>query len=727
MAYIPPKNSYFKFTSSGYLPPDFDAINFNFTGAKSVSDIKATIKGMEFEYDYLKSCDEYIVGYNQNAIQILRSNCVYGGIRDLKVQLDVLSHFQDLPAYLKQTYTGQFDIIKAIKGWNEDFGDVANTVKGWAKDYKDVSFYIKQGDSSDENLSGYLKIFTERQKDLHNVLKGWSSENSIDIINTIRIWNKDIQDVPVYLKSTVKEELDLPTVVHKIWQHQQEDLNESLHGWQDMQLKKIIRAFNYSELPVAIRSTYFINLVGLLQAVLPIDIGADIRGWDINNLSASIVDGAYGGDLKTSILGVGPKDLPVSIYSKIGIETPVDLNFRLTNLKITDLCANLNTVQFKDLSAYLNSSRSFFDIQFKIYPKVINIKHHINISFLECRDLAGIINFPCFGSAFKDLSMSLVIKNSKDLRFSVYGHDYSNIVDLKCSINASDYSTMNTLNVRYFNDKLPITTTTLKYEHKQPVYSFNVVNVWTNTFKRSIYDLSTSIVGDYVTKDLKCFVRPYSNPHYKSRTREYFMSLKLKNNKEDFRRYVEVAFNSYSKHYTYFSDGQKTYKEALNDNLVVRVEGHELLPVGRGYEKTKIRRKYIFKLDNYSSIDEAIKDMIDRVTNLKTVDLGVFIESSQDKVLDLNASLEVKRIYKSNRGLRGVIKTTDRLVMDLPTLLYPTENKGEVDLLNYITPVSYDSPLEGVVDFEFTGTGDMEPSSTDAQFSFDLGDTDDNF
>ena len=39
--------------------------------------------------------------------------------------------------------------------------------------------------------------------------------------------------------------------------------------------------------------------------------------------------------------------------------------------------------------------------------------------------------------------------------------------------------------------------------------------------------------------------------------------------------------------------------KTLRPEWVVAVEGHKLLPVGMGYEKTKVRRKYIFNLKKY--------------------------------------------------------------------------------------------------------------------------------
>lgn len=705
----------FEFTDEGYAGPSFSR-------GTSMSNLRAAITGAELERDYLKSCDEYVLGFNQNAIQILRSNCIYGGIRDLQASIAVLSHIRDLPGYIKQTYISQIDILKTIRGWGQDYLDIDGTIKGWKTQVKNLPALLRQTSPEDEDIPAYLTVFYAQQEDLRNIVKGWSTGNVVDLINTIRIWYEDEEDIPAYLKPTIQDGVDLPTIVYKIWQHQQEDLNKMLHGWQEAQLQKIIRAFHTYDLPVAVRSTYFDDLSGWLYAIQPVDIPANLMGWATGDLPAYIAKGEYDGDLQTNIFGVGPEDLPVNIYAKLGIAIPKDLSVYLSGSYSADLNLMLNIINSYDLGAYLNSSLDFSDIIFKIYPRLIHVKHHINVSFLEHRDLVGIINFPCFSSDFRDLSSYIFVHNSKDLKFSIWGADYSNVVDLRCSINASDYLSADTITVKYFNDPLPVTTTTLKYEYKQPVYSFNTIGVWTNTSTRDISDLAATVTGAHITKDLPVYIRAYSNFHYRSpNVQETFVTLKLKNNQEDFRRYVELTFNSYANQYTYFSGNQKAYRDFRNDHWVIRVEGHEILPVGRGFEKSKVRRKYIFNLRNYESIDEAIRDMVDRVTNMKSSDLGVFIESVGSVAPTPEPEVTTRRIFKSNRILAGILKARQSTLSNLSTILIPTLNKGEMNLTNNITPIEYEAPDQGVVDFEFTGSGDSTPDPEDADFLFDLG------
>jgi len=715
----------FKFSSSGYSPPDFSAVNFSFA-ANNVN-LKSTIVGMDLQRDYLKHCETYVLGFTQNNVQILRSNCIYGGIRDLAATLSIASHLNDLAAYIKQVYTGQIDVTKTIKGWAPQYIDFPIVVKGWTVATEDLAALIKQGYSTETNILTYIKSFTEQQVDLFNTVKGWRTGNVIDIINTIRIWRKDTTNLSGYLKSFIEQAADLPMDIFKIWQTSQDSVDFLLHGWQEVQLQKLLQPLHIVDLPVLVRSTYFMNIGAYLNTIQPVDIQASISAWDFNDLSISIKEISHPGDLNKYIYGIAPKDLNISLYVRKGFEIISDLNARLTNLKVYDLVSYLNVMQYMDLNFMLASSRQVVDLIVKIYPKVINVKHRINISFLENRDLAAVINFPCFGSAFRDLSFMIAVNNNKDLRALIYAFDNSNVVDLSCSINASAYLAQDTITVKYLHLEKPTTYTTLKYEKKTVYQTSNIILLAAFSNNRTYFDLGTSINGAFIQRDLPVFIRAYSNRHYPAvNVREKFMTLKLKNNKEDFRRYAELTFNSYAKSYSYFSRNKQAYRDFSGDHWVIRVEGHKLLPVGKGYEKTKVKRKYIFNLKAYESIDAAIKDMVDRVTQLKILDLPMSIEGTNDRCSNLNMRISIKRIYKTNRVLRGVIKPGYSVESNLPLVVVPIALKATTDLFSTITGLDYLSPNQGHIDFTFLNTEVGPPESDDASFIFGLGDIDDD-
>lgn len=703
----------FDFTESGYSGPALSR-------EISMSEIKSAIVGMELQRDYLKSCQEYIIGYEFGNLQVIRADCVYGGIRDLQSFIDIQEHIVNLHAYIRQSFTGQSNIVEVLKGFGSGNYNIDSTIKGWASTYTDLYNYLRQSTDFSENLQVYLSIFNAQQENLHSNIKGYSTGNIVDILNAIHVKYNAILDIPSYLKIVMQQDEDLSTVVYKILQREQKELNKILHGWQEIQLQKIITSFHTFDLPILLRSTYFNNLTGFLYAIQPFDIKATLMSWAVGDLSVQIAKGDYGGDLGVSVLSISPRDLNFKIYVKRGLHIVKDLNARLTNLCFSDLSSTLKTIQFYNLGCFLNSTRLYADLVVKIYPKIIYLKHHLNVSFLENLDLAAVINFSCFSSMYCDLASYLVIKNSKDLKSYIYGYDYSNILDLGCAINASDYLSMNTVNINYFHDPQPESNVVLRYVNKQPYYYFNRINLWTDTFNRDISNLQGYINGNYLTKDLSVFIRVCSNLHYQhTGIKETFIVLKLKNNREDFRRYVELKFNSSVKEYIYFSGEQKAYNVSLDSRWVICVEGHRLLPVGYGFEKTKVKKKYIFNLKNYTSIDEAVKDMIDRVTNMKSFNLPAFIEATNDRMADLHAYLKSKRLYKSNRVLGSSLRPAHPAVSDLTTTLNSVRSSAFLNLFTTIVPIA-SSINYGSVDFDFFGDGDPIPTPSSADFLFDL-------
>lgn len=714
----PPINNIpFKFGSSGYSKPNFNGINFSFPS--KLCDLKAAIIGSELDRDYLKSCKEYVIGYSSNELQVIKYGCVYGGIRDLQILLKVSIPFKDLHAYLKQVYTEQFDIAKTIKGLVKSSKNLANTIKMWVSTYDDLSVYLKQGISADKFLLSYIKTFFNQQYTLSEMIKGWSIGNIVDIVNTIRIWHEDIKDIPIYLKTTINESVNLFTIVYKIWQRNQTSISNIIHGWQELQLGNVIQSLHIKNLPILIRPAYFSILNAFLYAVRPVNMSANLVGWAYNDLSVSIFKGTYDGDLSTTIFGIKPRNLLVSIKAFKGLKIPVNLNAIMTNLLTYNLICSLNSIQYNDLNVLLTSSRDVIDLICKIYPKIVCVKQHINISFLENRDLAGIINFPCFNSAFKDLLITVVIKNSKNLKINIYGYDNSNIKNLSCFINASDYISQNTIELKYIPKCKIESFTKLKISHKPFIYSINTVNTWFNCINKFYSNLPCMLNGEYLTKDLPVFLRAYSNRHFSSTNiRNKIITLKLKNNQEDFRRYVELAFKSYAKSYSYFTGNKKAYRNYKNDHWIVNVEGYKLLPVGKGFEKSKVKRKYLFNLKNYTTIDEALKDMIDRVTTMRFYDLNAYIEVTNDRMSNLFASIKIKNIFKTNRILNNSIKGVNTVINNLFIEVTSILNKSSYNLANSITGISYNPPKQGEVDFNFIGSGDIKLSSIDANFKF---------
>lgn len=732
--FIPPESTKipFKFDSSGYTPPDFTSVDFKFSPTLVKVALNNAINGVavyQQPKDYLKSCNTNVVGYTSGSLQIFKSDCIYGGIRDLSVILRSIN-FTDIPAYIKIGTTDYIDLDLSLKGWSKEvISNITGALKGWiVEQSKDLPWYIKQGLTGQVDLVKHLKVFQHQQAYFTEIIKGWSTGVTKDLFNTVKSWQSDIIDISEYIKTTIQETSDLNTIVYKIWQHSNRDINLMLHGWQAADLQSIIQAWHTENLNGILRATYFSDVGAFLYAIQPVDIEAEVMGWAIQDLQIYIAKGQYDGDLSADIYGITSINLPFHLVGKLGIQTIKDLKGTMTNFAVEDLPVYLNTISYSDLNAYLLSSRLTADLRFEIYPKIVFVRHNINVSFLEHRDLVASINHTCVSSGFKELQFSLLAKHKYDLPCRIYGGDGSNIVDLKVLINSYEYISQNTIPVMYINLE-PVTRANIYYK-QSIIYSMDTINVYSSTLNKSYNDLTYSVVGDMLHEDLSASIHPYSNKHYGSSVTQKFVTLKLKNNIEDFRKYVELTFNSYANQYYYFSGNQRAYKAFRDDHWVVRVEGHQLLPIGAGFEKTKVMRKYIFNLRHYDTIDAAIIDMIDRVTLLRNSDLEVAITSIGGVYKDLNVcvmpsdinGISARRKYYTNRTLSGSILVTRPQDADLFAYITPTGLEAESNLTSEITGIDYENPTDGIVDFNFEGSGDIQPPSDQIDFTFIFGD-----
>jgi hypothetical protein len=781
----PPKNDIiFKFGPTGYSSPDFNNINFKFPATHY--NLKSQIVGRELQRDYVKECKTHVIGYNQNNLQIIKERCIYGGIRDLMAQIIIDSHIFELPQYIKPTNRVYNDIIGYTKAWyKEQFIELRKTVKGWGQATFDLNAYTTLKETASYDIIGYIDIQDRYSLDITGNIKPWYRKQPIDIDKTIKGWKnvyydlmnytkatenlyeeiplyikstaqnfedivnaikgkvsayidlfeyikstqKQIVDFPSYIKSTIHQIEDLNLDIFKIWQTDVDLLDASIHGWQVENLQKIIQAFHTQDLHAVLRATYLHNIMSYIYGIPPEDIAANLHGFATFNLSSDLIPEKHKGDLPV-YLNVNPhNNLPVVISAKKGIEVIKDLSARLTNLKISDLTSSVNIISTFDLAAILIVPRMILNLNFSIYPKVVYIRNNINISFLEHRDLAGIINYPCAFSGYLDLFFSVFVKNSLDLRATVYGSDNSNIVDLGARINAYDYMTFDTLNVQFFNKGKPkeyrTTYMDVKFNNKTRVDKVDTLTLYLGDISKAWFDMAASINGDYITRDLPVKIVAYSNNSFDtSASSKLFVTLKLKNNEEEFRRYVDLKLRDYANSYYYFSGNQRAYREHATDHWEIRVQGFDLVPVGRGIEKKRVRKKYIFNLKKYNSIDEAIKDMIDRVTLLRTSDLGMQIFPKSTVALenerDLGFVIYSKKIYKTNRVLQSIIRPAFKQHTDLFSVVLPKLNNSAGDLGLSITGDDYIGPTSGQVDFEFNSPEETIPPPENANFEFSI-------
>jgi hypothetical protein len=661
--YDPPnmRNIPFKFTSpGGYSAPSFGDVPFRFglrPSYSSTSDLQSAINIMgiyqDSTYTYLKECPTQVIGYGTHGIQILKLPCIYGGIRDLGGYVYGNPPNVDLHA-----------TIIAVSNWS----DLSAYVKSTIQAYKNLGARIKIFEVGYKNLTGYITGPISDYKDLSAILAGKWWFGQLDLLATIyAIPPKDLQailnvieirDLPASIKGEWWHgQIDLQAEVYKIWQHGIKNLSASLYGTQELDLISIIHAFQYRNLPAYMEAFDYKNLPVLINLIEPVNLPSFIHGWDIRYLSASL-NGVYGPyDIQASIYGIPSENLSAYIDGYKGVKVPFDLKGMVESYYCEDLQANIFPISYVDLRAILNSSGKSDYLLGIIIPKVVHVKRAINVSLLNHKNLGAVINFACFASGYKDLSAYVYIIQKLDLRGFIFGRTPTgdNIVDLNARINTGIAEAHNGFNIRYLpsNDSINLN---VKISLARMVYTYDTLLI--RYGQHDNLDLRASIIGILTTKDLSAYLNPIVNPDFSQlprgrRTKMHEIVINLARGEEQWQREAEILFNTSVPEYFYISGNQNIYREDRDDHWVIRVEGYEKLEES-GIERGKNRTKYIFKLSNYSSIDAAIRDMIDRVTAFRRSNLAATI-TSIGYYNDLAAKIIVKRTFKSRRNVLAFI------------------------------------------------------------------------
>ena len=651
----------FNFIDSGYTSPDFNKISFDFGSGTRITDLQNQIVGMAFERDYLKSCKTYVVGYGQNNVQLLKQDCIYGGIRDLGVTVDAALLIGDISFYIKSTISSAMELNALVKGASSEYTDLFVITKGRSLENPlDLPVYLKQGYSSSTDFSSYIKTFLPSAAEISSILKGWKRSESEILLEIIKGYASVYKALPSYIKPTQPSSVDLTLDIFKIWQHNDIIIPFSIHGWQEVDLIKYICAISYKNLPIYIRSTYLYDLAATMVPVPPVDISFGLYGWAVNDVNLSIAYARSPNDLEFSIKPVSSINLQIILKSFLETEAHKDLLLGIQSYYTTNLNAFLTSVPAADLSVSIFPKSATVNLGAVVYPKIVYVRTIMSISYLECLDLAASVNPSCFNSSYRDLSSRLYSIHNKNLRAAVFGTDGSNIIDLSVFINDYGYYEEETLKLSLFKGPEKTTSVKLSYSNTDLYFEKDVLTLKLPTLKVfGKSNLSAIICGKHFQKDLGVFVRAYTPRSYEASTvKKKFITLKLNHsNIEEWRRHIEITFNDYVSSYYYFDGDKKVYKEFVDDQWVVQVKGYSLSGVPVGMDRTKINRKYIFNLKRYASIDAAIKDMIDRVTALKENDLSCHIECEPKKEANLSMSIASRAVYKSNRVLPVIINS----------------------------------------------------------------------
>jgi hypothetical protein len=644
MAYEkPPMNRVpFRFSSTGYSAPDFSNEPFQFglrPSQQQTADMRAMLevfgKYCTSTYTYIKDRKTYVVGYSTHGVQILKGKTIYGGIRDLCASLvrtppysDIsayifaASNFLNLGGYIKATIQAYSDIVAEVYGvppsdlpafiHGFDTRNIPATLYGWA--IKDLPAYI--GTHPPSNLAAILNVIEIR--DLPAIITGewWHSQ------------------------------ADLGAEFYRIWDRKYKDLRAILSGWQELDLPAYIAAVYFRDLGAQIQSSTVVDLLAYLTTIGPVNLPALIHGFDTKDLPA-FLNGQYGPyDIQAYLNTIPPKDLVAYIRGFKGIEIPFDLRGIIEGWYIGNLPAFINPVRPADLLAYLNAVGQSVDLGASIIPNIILMKRALQIPLLEHKDLNAFVNFMCFSSGYKDLSAYVYILYKLDLRANIigwYGSTTDNIKDLGAYINAEDYIVQDKFTLKYVPEIDKYSRLRLKFSVKDKYTTWDTFRILYGTYYAK--NLSASITGVLTSSDLGAsltaiFDWNYSElPEYvRPKTHEVFINMDRFENQ--WRRFVELMFDRTGTRpfeYFYVSGTQRVYKIDRTRNWTIWVDGYSRTENSL-IERVNVRRKYVFNMSQYETIDEAIRELMERAAYPTRINLSASINSVVDYV-NLNASI----------------------------------------------------------------------------------------
>jgi len=655
MAYTkPPASSMpFKFTEFGYVKPDADNVDFKFSDF-STTNLQAAINVLS--QDYIKECPTYTIIYN-GKVQIIHLPCIYSGFRDVGGYIYGNPTYADLGAY-----------IKVLEGEANLGAYILSTIQA----YKNLGARLVPLTRSAYDLIGYIIGPTQDAKDIGGIIDAFDTINLQGIIDTHPPFDIqgliniiEIEDLPGTITGEYyKGQKDLGAGFYKIWDRKYKDLAAILTCDIHKNLQALITVFQYRDLEGIIDAFDFVNLPANLYSILPYDLPALIHGWAIKDLGAYLI-GVYGdGDVQASIIAIPPSNLPAYINVFQELESIYNLKGIIEGWNTSDIGAFLNTIQPIDLGAIINSSGGSKDLLAYIIPKTILLRKALLIPLLEYANLNATINFACFGSGYKELGALLHPLYKHDLRANVigwYGNYAYNLRDFGAYINTSNHDVQDKFIPKFIPEVQKYTKLDIKFSAESKYNVVDKLYVKFGTFYGK--DLTASIVGFYNSIDLGAQISPITQANYsglpdniKPKSHEVVVKLTEKGKNIQWRRMVELMFeyNTNTFKYFYVSGESKVYKNDRSNNWIISATSYKEIE-DSFVERNSVRRKFLFNLDKYATIDEAVRDLIDKVSFYREQNLGAKICGELPLHFDLQGILSITMKYSWVDFLRGSV------------------------------------------------------------------------
>ena len=578
----------FDFTAGGYTPPTWSGSTYDFGGWK--------------------------VGYADLNAQIYASN------------------YQNLGAYIKSFVQTDTDLLAFVRP----------NVRG----YTDLVAAIRRIDSGSENLGASLSGW--QTQDLQGTIGAHSPADLNALLNVIEI--RDLS-ASIFGKAETSY-ADLGAIVQRVFLRGSKNLGAYIRSYMlEFDLPAYLNVISVTNLPAYIKpfQRLYKNLGAYLFARRLKNLSAYIHGYATEDISASIA-GVYGPyDLQAYIRVHPYLNLPATLhgwYSGVfNLKGIIEGSYRF------DLSAFVNPILPMNLSAYINAIGQSFDLGALITPNIVKLKRVINISLLESRNLNGIINSFCFSSDYRNLSAFLYPIHKKDLTAFIWpwrsDDGYKN---LGAHINTENYVVENKFETKFVpNSHLMYSQLKLNFSTHGPIYKvFDTLSVVFGTFYAA--NLTAMINGVLRSVDLGATLTALLQADYTElpdyinpKTHEVIIDLSEKGH-ENWRRFVEIMFDyggSTPFKYFYVSGGNKVYRIDRERHWTVWAQSY-IEDNTDMIERKNVRTKFLVNLSNYSSIDEAVRDLIYRVGAYIEADLGAMIQPVMPPFADLSASISAK-------------------------------------------------------------------------------------
>lgn len=655
MSYTPPTASgiIFAFSEGGYSPPDIPVL-FR-TTASQLAGLQAAINVystyQDSTYTYTKNRNLYALGYTRHGIQILRGRIEYGGIRDFG-------------AYIigSTLYHGSEDLgadIEGVEAFTTSYADLnAYLTVESAVGVKDLNAYIKSVIQATHNLGAYIKQTTTDHLGLLAAIRK-SGSGHLDLV--AHLHGLDTSDLTSYIgthppanisaaiKSWYVDNVrNLPTaIIGELFKgsgdlnanldtYKPPDLQGIIHGWDTLNLQAYIKSIYASDLGAIIQSTSLANLISFVTAVEPSDIQGFLHGWDERFLSAEI-EGGYGPyDLQAYLRVYPHADLISRIhgwYSGIG-----NLQAIVGGYHTRDLAAFISAIEAINLGAEIVARGQAEGLQAFIVPNVIRIRKAVSVALLEHKNLSALINFQCINSTYANLPVEFgIIYKKLDLTGFIFGWlTPDEMGELKCYINTATYEVEDKINVGMVVYE-PYTLLKVKFNVAEAYKVFDTLPVIYGTFYYKV--LNASIIAVPRSRNLTAYIKPIIQSNYTElppsvRPKSHVVVYKFNDRmEEEWRRFVEIMFRKDGAepyHYFYVSGTDKVYKIDRSRHWTIWATSYNRDDETM-FDRNNIRTKFIFRMDRYESVDEAVRDLIDRVSAYRESLLAAYINAVDDR------------------------------------------------------------------------------------------------